>query len=340
MKVLVTGATGFVGSHVAERLVADGHSVRTIVRATSDTSFVDKLGIEKIVGDLTVKDCVKRAVEGVEAVVHCAAKVGDWGPVEQYRAVNVDAFRTLLEAAAEVGLRRFVYISTLGVYEARDHRGTDESEEPPAEHMDGYTQTKVEAERLALQFHRERGLPIVILRPGFVYGPRDRTVLPRLLESIHVGRFRYFGSGEQAMNCIYVGNLVEAVMLALEKDEAVGEVFNLTDDEPVSKRRFVGTAAKLAGYPEPTRSIPLWLARLLAAVMETIAKLKGSDKAPLVNKARVKFLGLNLDFSCRKARERLGYRPKWSFEEGMRATIDWFRKHGALPGSGGTGPES
>ena len=131
MKVLVTGATGFVGSHVAERLVQDGHKVRTVVRPTSDTGFIDELGVEKIVGDLTEPECIKRAVDGVDAIVHCAAKVGDWGPVEEYRKVNVDAFRTLLESAAEAGVNRFVYISTLGVYEARDHYGTDESEEPP-----------------------------------------------------------------------------------------------------------------------------------------------------------------------------------------------------------------
>jgi nucleoside-diphosphate-sugar epimerase len=171
----------------------------------------------------------------------------------------------------------------------------------------------------------------VILRPGFVYGPRDRTVLPRLLEAIQTGRFRYFGSGDQAMNTIYVGNLVEAVLLALQKPEAIGQIYNLTDDEFTSKKRFVGTVARLAGLPEPTRRIPLWLAKALAGLLEWRARRKGATKPPLVNKARVKFLGLNLHFSCEKAKRELGYRPKWTFEEGMKETMEWVRREGLLP---------
>ncbi len=332
---LVTGATGFIGSHVAERLIKDGWRVRTIVRPTSNTEFIDTLGVEKIVGDLTDPESVGKAMEGADAVVHCAAMVGDWGPVEQYRKVNVEALRELLEQAVQRGLKRFVHISSLGVYEARDHYGTDESVEPPTEHIDGYTQTKVEAEKLVLEYHRERGLPAVVLRPGFVYGPRDRTVIPRLLEAIRSGRFRYFGSGEQAMNSIYVGNLVEAVLLALDKDNAVGQVYNLTDDEPTSKKRFVGTLARMAGLPEPTKKIPLWLAKVLANILEWRARRKGATNPPLVNKARVKFLGLNLDFSCEKAKRELGYRPRFTFEEGMRQTVEWFRAAGMIPTESG-----
>jgi len=327
---LVTGATGFIGSHVAERLVREGWQVRTLVRPSSDTQFIDSLGVHKTVGDLTDPDSVRTAVQGARIVVHCAAMVGDWGPVEQYRKVNVDGMRHLLEAAAAEGVDRFVHVSSLGVYEARDHYGTDESEPPPTQHIDGYTQTKVESERLALDYHRKRNLPVVVLRPGFVYGPRDRTVLPRLLEAIRSGKFRYFGSGDQALNAIYVGNLVEAVMLALGNDRAIGEVFNLTDDEPISKRRFVGTIARLAGYPEPQKRIPLWLAKLLATILEWRARRKGATKPPIVNKARVKFLGLNLEFSCAKAKEVLGYRPPYRFDEAMEQTIRWFREQGLI----------
>jgi nucleoside-diphosphate-sugar epimerase len=326
---LVTGATGFVGSHVAERFLAEGYRVRTIVRPSSDTGLVDRWGVEKVEGDVTDPGTLRRAVDGVTRVVHCAAMVGDWGPVEQYRRVNVLGLRELLEAAATQALDRFVHLSSLGVYEARDHHRTDESVPPPREHMDGYTQTKVEAEQLVLEFHRNKRLPVTVLRPGFIYGARDRTVIPRLIEAIRVGRFRYFGSGEQAMNSIYVGNLVEAILLAAAKPEAIGQVYNLTDDEPTSKRRFVGTVARLAGLPEPTRSIPLGFAKFLAGLLEAIARLTGKRTAPLVNQARVKFLGLNLDFSCEKAKRELGYHPRWSFDEAMKITMDSFRSEAA-----------
>ena len=117
-------------------------------------------------------------------VFHCAAKVGDWGPVEEYRAVNVEALRGLLEACRGRPLRRFVHFSSLGVYAARHHHGTDETEPLPERHVDGYTQSKVESEQLALRYHREHGVPVVVLRPGFIYGPRDRTVLPNLIEKL------------------------------------------------------------------------------------------------------------------------------------------------------------
>src|SRR5262245_13618775 len=314
---LITGATGCVGGHVAERILADGHRVRALVRPTSDTRLLDHWGVEKIAGDMTDPAALERAAEGTNVIVHAAAMVGDWGRLEDYRRVNVEGLRNLLDAAARQRLDRFVHVSSLGVYEARDHFGTDESVEPAIRHLDGYTQTKVESERLVLEYYRNKRLPAVCVRPGLIYGPRDRTALPRILENIRVGRFRYFGNGDKAMNSIYVGNLVDAIMLVIATPQAVGQVYNLTDDDPTSKRRFFGTVARLAGYAEPTRSIPLGLAKFLATVMEAIARLKGSKEAPLVNKARVKFLGLNLGYSCEKAKRELGYRPRWTFDQGM-----------------------
>ena len=119
-------------------------------------------------------------------------------------------------------------------------------------------------------------MPAAIVRPGFIYGERDRTVLPKLLMNLRRGTFAYFGSGEQALNCIYVKNLVHGIFLAAENPAAVGEVFNLTDGEPVTKKQFVGRVAELAGLRPPTRHIPLGLARLLATVVEGGAKLRGA----------------------------------------------------------------
>src|SRR5262249_45990921 len=151
-------------------------------------------------GDLADASLVGRALAGANVIVHCAAKVGDWGPVEEYRAVNVEALRGLLDACKGMKLERFVQMSSLGVYAARHHYGTDETEPLPERHMDGYTQTKVEAEKLALEYQRAHGIPVVVLRPGFVYGPRDRTVLTRLIKLLRAGEVRYLGSGEAALN--------------------------------------------------------------------------------------------------------------------------------------------
>jgi len=324
--MLVTGATGFVGSHVVERALAEGYTVRVIVRASSDTKLLDEWGVEKIVGDFFDHEALKKAVAGADVIVHCAAKVGDWGPVEDYRAVNVRGLEhLLLEAEASGSLKRFIQVSSLGVYEGRDHHGTDESEPPSLTGMDGYTVTKAEAEQLVLEHVREHQLPATVVRPGFIYGPRDRTVLPALIERLKIKQVKVFGSDVQLLNCTYFGSLVDAVFLCLEKPETIGEVFNITDGQLVSKKAYIGTVAELAGYPVPTGKVPLGVAKALTKISERVYRMLGKKEAPLLSNARFKFLGLNLDFSIDKARRELGYNPQVSFEEGMRRMMDWWK---------------
>jgi nucleoside-diphosphate-sugar epimerase len=316
-----------VGGHLAEACAARGLAARALARPGSDTALLRRHGVAVVPGDLADAAAVRAALEGVEAVFHCAAKVGDWGPVEGYRAVNVEGLRGLLEACRGRPLRRFVHFSTLGVYAARHHYGTDESEPLPDRHVDGYTQTKVEGEQLALAYQREHGVPVVVLRPGFVYGPRDRTVMPRLIDNLRRRKVRYLGGGKRAMNTIYVGNLVEAAFLAVDRPEAVGRVYNLTDGEAVSKRRFIEAIADGMGVPRPPPvSVPLGLARILAWWQERGARRRGAPNPPRLTQGRLKFLGLNLDFSIDRARRELGYRPRWGFDEGMRETVAWYKQ--------------
>ena len=325
--LLVTGATGLVGSHVVESARRKGIPTRVLVRESSDTRLLEEWGVERVTGDMTDAAALENAVAGVDWIVHCAAKVGDWGPVEQYRDVNVVGLENLLAAAESAGsLKRFIQISSLGVYEARDHYGTDETEEPNVIGIDGYTLTKVESENLVRKHIRENKLPATILRPGFIYGPRDRTVLPRLMAKIRDKGFKFLGSGDQLMNNTYVGNLVDAIFAAIERDQAIGEIYNIADQKLVSKREFVTTISQLAGYEVPSKSVPLPVAKSLAKVLEGLWKLLGKDEAPILSGARIKFLGLNLDFSIGKAKRELDYDPQVDFHEGMRITIDWFRE--------------
>ncbi len=326
---LVTGATGFVGGHIAEAARARGLAVRTLARPGSDTARLDALGVEICRGDLTDAEAVRKAAAGVDLVFHCAAKVGDRGPVEEYRAVNVEALRTLLDAVKGQALRRFVHMSSLGVYEARHHYGTDESEPLPEQHIDGYTQTKVEAERLALQYQREHGVPVVVLRPGFVYGPRDRTVMPKLAKRLAAGKVHYLGGDVRALNTIYVGNLVEAAFLAAEKPNAVGQVYNLTDGELVTRQRFFEAVCGGLNLPPPHQRLPRWLAALAVRLLrwQGLRATRQGRKA-LLPPAQYKFLLLNLDFSIYKARRELGYRPRYTFDQGMAETIAWYKQNG------------
>jgi nucleoside-diphosphate-sugar epimerase len=329
--IFITGATGLVGSHAVEEALRRGHRVRALVRATSDTTRLDAWGVEKVPGDLEDLEALRRGASGADWVFNCAAKVGDWGTLAEFRRLNVEALRLLLDAVCEAKVQRFVHVSSLGVYEGRDHHGTDETVPPAADSLDAYTRSKTEAEALVLQYHNERGLPATVIRPGFIYGEHDRTVLPKLLANLRRGTFAYFGSGDQALNCIYAKNLVHALFLAAESPAAVGEVFNLTDGEPVSKRRFVGRVAELAGLPPPTRRIPLGFAKFLATVVEGIAKLRGAKNPPIINKARYKFLGLNLDYSIARARRVLGYQPPYAFDEAIERAMAEHRPSTAGP---------
>lgn len=331
-RYLITGATGFIGGHVAEACARRGLPVRAVVRPGSDATALERLGAVIHRGDFGDPALAAPALADADVVVHCAAKVGDRGPVEGYRAVNVESLRTLLGPCRGRPLKRFVHLSTLGVYDARHHYGTTEDEPLPASHLDGYTQTKVEAEEVALRAHKEHGVPVVVLRPGFVYGPRDRTVLPKLMRRLREGRFHYLGGDQRVLNCTYVGNLVDAVFLAADKPQAVGRVYNLTDGERVTKQRFVDAIADGIGAPRGKQRLPRWLAALVSAFLRRqIRRAARTGKKPLLTHAQYKFLQLNLDFSIERARKELGYDPAVSFEKAIAQTMAWYRAHDDVP---------
>jgi nucleoside-diphosphate-sugar epimerase len=326
-RYLITGATGFVGGHIAEAFVQRGWPVSAIVRSSSDTAFLEKLNVKLHKGEMNDARFVAGALADVDVVVHTAAKVGDWGPVEDYRAANVEQLRVLLDACKGLALSRFIHVSSLGVYEGRHHYGSDESVPPPRQHADGYTQSKVESEQLALKYHHDLGVPVVVLRPGFVYGPRDRTVLPRIIENLRQHQVRYPGGGQAAMNTIFVRNFVQAVFLALDNPNAVGQVYNLTDGEFVSKRRFIETICDALGLDKPTGKPPLWLAKAVTWISEKKARMAGATVAPKFTFAKLKFMGYNLDFSIEKAKQELGYAPRHSFENGMAETMAYYKQN-------------
>jgi nucleoside-diphosphate-sugar epimerase len=328
LRYFITGATGFVGGHVAEAAVARGMIVSTLARPSSDAGLLERLGVSVHRGELSDSEALRKGVDNTDVVVHCAAKVGDSGAVDDYRTINVEAFRTLLDICKGRPLTRFIHMSTLGVYEARHHYGTDESEPLPAGHIDGYTQSKVEAEHLALDYYGQRGVPVVILRPGFVYGPRDRAVMPRLIQRLQEGGVHYLGGDQRALNCIYVSNLVDAVFLAAENPVAVGKIYNLTDGERVTKARFLGGVADALGCKKPHQRLPRWLAGVLMRILwRQVRRATAAGRTPWLTPAQFKFLLLNLDFSIEKAKRELGYQPRVSFDDGLRQTMAWYRQN-------------
>jgi nucleoside-diphosphate-sugar epimerase len=218
-------------------------------------------------------------------------------------------------------VRRWIQISSLGVYPYGHHYGTDETAAPERSHFDGYTQSKADAEKVVWRHIRERGLPAVILRPGFIYGPGDRNVLPRIVEKLRAGKMKLIGQGERLLNNTSVENLCDAILLAIETPNIEGEDFNIRDERLVTREEFINTIADYLGKPHPGH-VPEPLARALVRPIELIARLRGRQTAPLLTRARMKFHTQNLDFSIDKAKRMLGYQPRVDFQQGIIPTLD------------------
>ena len=323
LRLAITGATGMVGTHVARRATAAGYQVRALVRRDDACQHLRDLGAEVVRWDLLEPDTFSAAVADQQVIVHTAAQVGDWGPPEKYRAVNVHALDQLLKAVRHAGcLERWVQISSLGVYPAQHHQGLDETTPPNLDGFDGYTRTKAEADLVLDRHTAEYGLPVVKMRPGFMYGEGDRHVVPRLVELLQSGRMLMVGDGKKLSDNTYVGNFADAVMLAVDKPGIEGEAFNIRDERLVDRNEFIGAVAKYLGVSFPRR-VPLWLAKAAVGPIEGTARLFGRQTAPLLTRARMKFMTLNLDYSIEKARQQLGYQPRVDFREGIEVALDW-----------------
>jgi nucleoside-diphosphate-sugar epimerase len=236
----------------------------------------------------------------------------------------VVALEKMLAVVERAGkLNRWVQVSSLGVYPSRDHFGTDESAPIEMNGFDGYTQTKAEAEVVLKRHMREMKLPVVILRPGFIYGPGDRHVLPNLIRKLQDGQLKFIGKGEKVLNNTFAPNFVEGILLAMSKDSAIGEIFNMHDARLVSRKEFIGTICEYFNKPLP-KSVPEWLARVLVKPMEGVARAVGAKSPPLLTGARIKFMANNLDFCMEKAIKTLGYTPQVDFRDGIRVALDWY----------------
>jgi nucleoside-diphosphate-sugar epimerase len=334
--LLVTGATGCVGSHVCLRAQALGLPVRGLVRLSSEADWLRRVEIPVATADLANADLANadlasldslaEAVDGVTRVAHCAARLGIGSPLD-YRRLHVEGLRRLLAALARQGsVRQFVLLSSLGVHALRDHHGTDETVSPAERGLGACLETLVEAEQLALDWGVTQGVAVTVLRPGLIYGPRERWVLPLLLRRLREQSFRFLGGGTQQLSNTGVDNLVTALFAALDAPHAAGQIYHITDDPVVTQLEFIGTICELAGYPEPRAALPLAWARLAPRLPRWLRPNDDADETA----TELRLLGWNRGFSIAKARRELGYQPAVPFAEGMRQTIDWYRTQGLL----------
>ncbi len=324
---LITGATGLLGSHIAEQLRRDGRKVRALVRPTSDTVFLESIGCELAYGDVTDRASLARACRGVAVVYHSAARVGDWGPWEEFVAITIDATRNLLDAAVAAGVKRFLHISSISVYGYVDGEGEVFDETTPLGYKlykwAYYSRAKVQAEQIVWDYHKSGKIAVTVIRPSWLYGPRDRATMGRLIDSIRRGKCKLIGDGNNRLNVVHAANAAQAAILAADADVAAGEAYNCSNDGVLTQREYFNKIAEALGEPPITRTVPYKVAKTAAFVFECFGHAFKKKKPPLVTRYAVWLIGRRSFFETRKACEQLGWESAISYDEGIPDAVRW-----------------
>ena len=328
MKVLVTGATGFMGGHLVAALLRGGYRVRALVRDVSKAGNLAGDGVELAEGDIRDVQAVDRAVAGVALVFHVAAAFRIAGkPGSYYRAVNVDGTRNIINAARRCCVERVVHCSTVGVH---GHVGATAADETaPFNPGDIYQQTKLEGERLAATAFAGdvRG---VIFRPGAIYGPGDMRFL-KLFRAIKNRRFAMLGKGTVHYHLVYVHDLVDGIILCGTKEKALGRTYILAGERSISLKEFVRLIAVSVGADPPRMRLPLWPVMAAAHVCELACKPLGIS--PPLYPRRADFFRKHRAFRIDRARRELGFAPAIDPAEGLKITAQWYFQQGLLKGA-------
>lgn len=327
-RVLVTGGSGFTGSHLVHSLVEDGHEV-TVLTRSADSARENPILPEDarfVEGDVADPESVRQAVDGQNQIFHLAAAFREPGlPDSRYYDVHVKGTELVLRAAREQGVQRVVHCSTVGVHSHIENPPADESE--PHKPGDIYQETKSEGERLALDFQQRHDFPLTVVRPAPIYGPGDLRLL-KMFRMIDRGVFVILGDGTPYFHMVHVEDLVYGMRLMAESQEAIGEVFILAGEECPTLNELTAKIADLLDARRPRLHLPARPFQILGDVCERICIPLGIT--PPIFRRRVDFFTKSRAFSIEKARSMLGYEPRIDLETGLRQTIDWYRQHGHL----------
>jgi nucleoside-diphosphate-sugar epimerase len=333
---LVTGATGLLGSHIAEQLRARGRPVRALVRATSDTAFLRRIGAELLVGDLADPAVCRVALRGVGVVYHAAAKVGDWGTWAEFQRDVLDATSNLARASIEAGVARFVHISSTSAYGHPKLGGTAIAEDAALGQdlwpiWDDYTRSKVESERILWNLLNEEGLRLTVIRPSWLFGERDRTTTARLVRRLRAGGVPLIGRGDNPLSAIYAGCVAEAAILAAGHPAGLGQAYNVTDQGPITQREFLGLWAGALGVRPPRRRISYRAAFAAAFLVEAASRLVRRRKPPLITRYATWLMGRRIAYSSAKIRRQLGWAPSLDYRASIERTVRWYAGRSKWP---------
>ncbi len=338
MTFLVTGATGFIGGRLAEVLLERGERVRLLVRRPQAARSLEAAGATLVHGDLDDEASLKTALAGVRVVFHCAGLSTDWAPWADFQRVNVDGVRRLARLAANVeGLGRFVHLSSTDVYGYPRVACADDA--PVKDVGLPYNRSKVLGEQALAQVAAETRLPVTVIRPATVYGPKSKDWAVELGKLLLAKELPYVNRGRARAGLLYVDTLVDALLNAAETPAAVGRTYTLRDEEPVTWRQYLEGLAAGIGAPPPSLSLPLWLVLPVGALAEAAWRVAGAKSRPLITRHAALVVGTDQHYGIARAQAELGFRSTVSFEQGLARTVAWLRsEEGAAALGRPTGP--
>ncbi|MBA3300442.1 MAG: NAD-dependent epimerase/dehydratase family protein [Thermoleophilaceae bacterium] len=312
----VTGGSGFIGGRLIRRLVADGHAVNALARSDPSANAVEAAGAVPARGDITDADSMRTGAAGCDIAVHAAAALGEWGDPEYFEEVNVRGTQRALAATRDAGVTRFVHVGTEAALMAGQPLvNADETLPLRPDSPVLYCATKAKAEQAVRDANAE-GFATVVVRPRLVWGPGDTTILPSIRSEVEKGRFAWIGGGGHRTSTSHVDNVVEGLLLAAERGRP-GGVYFVLDDGPVVFRDFITRLLATQGLEAPTRTLPTWLARTVAAVGEGLFKRLHRENPPPLTRIALWLSSLETTLDDSRAREELGYRPVKSIDDGL-----------------------
>ncbi|AWB45633.1 3-beta hydroxysteroid dehydrogenase [Paenibacillus sp. CAA11] len=328
MKVLVTGATGFLGKNLIGRLLREGHEVTGMGRSKVEGERLQQQGARFLQQDLG-DELAAEACQGQDAVIHCGALSSPWGDYRDFYRTNVLGTRHMVQGALKHGVGRLINVSTPSIYfEFRDRLDIREDAKLPPRAVNAYAATKLLAEQEA-DAGAAAGLPVLTIRPRGLFGPGDTAIFPRLLRANEKGFVPLFHQGRAVLDVTYIDNVTEALMCCLAAPSAAfGHKFNITNGEPVMLFGLLEQLFKQLGMPFRYRRLPYSAVQGLAFILETASRLGGGRKEPLLTRYTAGLLAFSQTLNIDKARAMLGYRPIVSLDEGIIRFCNWWEETG------------
>jgi nucleoside-diphosphate-sugar epimerase len=312
----VTGGSGFIGRHLLRRLVSDGWRVRALARSQGSADAVAALGAEPVRGDLDDVASMAAGAQGCAVAFHLAAHLGQWGSPEEFERGNVTGTRNALAACEQAGVRRFVHCGTEAALMAGEPLvNVDETAPRRPDSKALYSATKARAEEAVIAANGD-GFETLSVRPRFVWGADDTTLLPNILAMVEAGRFSWVDGGTHLTAITHVDNVAEGLVLAAERGRP-GEIYFVTDGEPVVFREFLSELISAKGAEPPTRSVPGWIAKLAAPAAEAAWRVLPLKGEPPVTRFAYWVSAQECTIDITKARNELGYAPVVSKEQGL-----------------------